>query len=795
VATRDTMLFTLTTNRVQASTNIAVISGTAPLEVTTLMVGGATWPATWSSTVAWSIKMPVAAGTNTFAVLGYDRQGRLVAGASNTVTVANSVAPEDPVGNVVINEIMHLPLVPDAEYVELFNNSSNVAFNLSGWRFNGLGYTFPNGSFIMPGSYLTLVKDRFAYTSAYGMSAPVFDVFSGNLQGDGETLSLLQPGATPTEEVVIDRVRYESATPWPLAATNGTALQLIDPKQDNSRVSNWSDGSGWRFCSFTGNSGSSSGARLSFYFESSGGNVYLDDMSFVLLSGPNAGSNLLQNADFELPLGTNTVLGTNNWITSAVTVASAVVTNFARSGNSCLRFNMNAAPAQPSYFYQYLPFVIPAQTSCMISFWYLPGTKGTNLNIYLNSGFRPAARVTPPTPATPGMSNSIAATMTEYPPLWLNEVQPLNTNGITDRFGEREPWVELYNSGTNPVSLDGLFLADSYTNLAQWAFPTGLTINPAEFKVIFCDGQAEQSTNVELHASFRLLPGSGTVALSRLYKGQPQIFDYLTYRDVPPDHSYGDLPDGQPFYRRVMYHYTAGQTNTGALAPVIVKINEWMANNTYTLPDPAENYHYNDWLELFNPGSSPADLSGYYLTDSLTNRFQFRIPAGFVVPPGGYLLVWADNEPTLNTNRTDLHVNFKLNTAGEAIGLFDPDGFPIDTVVFGRQTNDVSEGRYPDGAAARYFMPQPTPRAANRIPLPPSPPQLVGASLGAGNGNFSFAFGTVAGRAYQVEYIDNLTNRLWTRLAPTHPGDGSPVTVIYGTTNSSQRFYRVVIVP
>ena len=40
--------------------------------------------------------------------------------------------------------------------------------------------------------------------------------------------------------------------PWAAGANGGSAsLQLIDNQQDNARVSNWSDGIGWKFFTFT----------------------------------------------------------------------------------------------------------------------------------------------------------------------------------------------------------------------------------------------------------------------------------------------------------------------------------------------------------------------------------------------------------------------------------------------------------------------------------------------------------------------------------------------------------------
>ena len=144
-----------------------------------------------------------------------------------------------------------------------------------------------------------------------------------------------------------------------------------------------------------------------------------------------------------------------------------------------------------------------------------------------------------------------------------------------------------------------------------------------------------------------------------------------------------------------------------------------MADNANTLADPADN-DYEDWFELYNAGIKPVDLGGYYLTDTLTNKFQFRIPSTgrYIIPPRGFLLVWADNEPGQNnTNRPDLHVNFKLDKDGEAIGLFGADGEVVDYITFGAQSTDLSMGRYPDGGANFSFMAASSPRASN---IPPN---------------------------------------------------------------------------
>jgi hypothetical protein len=296
-------------------------------------------------------------------------------------------------------------------------------------------------------------------------------------------------------------------------------------------------------------------------------------------------------------------------------------------------------------------------------------------------------------------------------------LQAENLTGPTDNFAERDPWVEIYNAGATTQSLAGLYLG---TNGAptQWPFPN-ISIAPGKFMLVWLDGQTGQTAGTNLHTSFRLTPGTGSVLLSRFVSNAVQVVDYLNYSALPANYSYGDYPDGQPFYRQAMFKFTPAATNNATLPPISVSINEWMADNLTSIVDPATGNN-DDWFEIYNPSNVVADMAGYYLTDTLTNQFQFQIPAGYSIPPHGFLLVWADNKSSANTNTSpDLHVNFKLDKAGEAIGLFAPDGTAVDAITFGPQTNDVSEGRYPDGSAFRSFMTTATPRTNNIVPNTP----------------------------------------------------------------------------
>src|SRR5689334_16009854 len=64
----------------------------------------------------------------------------------------------DPRQALVINEIMYRPAVSNASYVEIFNRSTNISFDLSGWRVSGIDYTFPEGAVITNRQFLVLAK-------------------------------------------------------------------------------------------------------------------------------------------------------------------------------------------------------------------------------------------------------------------------------------------------------------------------------------------------------------------------------------------------------------------------------------------------------------------------------------------------------------------------------------------------------------------------------------------------------------------------------------------------------------
>ncbi|MCF8371935.1 MAG: CotH kinase family protein [Bacteroidales bacterium] len=142
-----------------------------------------------------------------------------------------------------------------------------------------------------------------------------------------------------------------------------------------------------------------------------------------------------------------------------------------------------------------------------------------------------------------------------------------------------------------------------------------------------------------------------------------------------------------------------------------IVINEFMAANSSVITDP-DNDESADWIELFNISSNTIDLSGFYITDNLNNPDKWAIPSGTIIPGNGYLLIWADGTDTL------IHASFKLSSAGEELGLFNPNLNLVDGFTFGLQETDISYGRQTDGNTTWAYFTQSTPGASNNNSFP-----------------------------------------------------------------------------
>ena len=419
---------------------------------------------------------------------------------------------------------------------------------------------------------------------------PVAAEFPGRLDLDGETLSLIKPGATPT--------RGRGRGPRALRERRPVAGRRRRPRQvapahrsrpGQRRVSNWSDGTAGAFSPSPGRIGSS---RLSLFFDSSGGDVYLDDLCWCRAPW-RARAQLHRQRRLRVRLEPALVLrrlATNShhqWLGPFRVRSLHLISTRRRRHRP--RSTRTCSPVADQHD-------LHARASGIC-----PAAQRHQLHL-LRAGQRSKpSRQLAPGRRHPRRDQSCRQSLPPYPPLWLNEAQPQNIDGPTNAAGEREPWIELYNAGTNPLSLDGYSLADSYTNLAQWSFPSNAVIQPGQFLVVWADGQTKQTTAPNSTPASASRPATAPWSCRARSDGAQPILDYLNYRRVPANSSYGACRTASRSTARRCFTPRPAPRNNGRSAPLVVFINEWMAENTSSFADPADG-DFDDWFELYNPG-------------------------------------------------------------------------------------------------------------------------------------------------------------------------------------------------
>ncbi len=306
-----------------------------------------------------------------------------------------------------------------------------------------------------------------------------------------------------------------------------------------------------------------------------------------------------------------------------------------------------------------------------------------------------------------GLRLRATRTVTNQPPgvadIALNEICAHNVS--PHDFAPAPPdWIELYNRGSNRVDLAGLSLSDDLAEPRRFVFPEGAAVAPHGYLVITCDGERPASAT---NTGFGLAAKGGNVFLADRVAAGGQPLDTLAYGWQLAGFTLGRSLDGSGSW--TLTRPTPGTTNSPATTgdPSLVRINEWMAD-----PDGGD-----DWLELFNPGVLPVDLSGFSLSDDPGRPAlsPLRIRSFLGVGADAFVQLIADGSPSEGFD----HLSFRLAGSGESVWLNAPSGMAVDSVSFGLQTEGVSEGRLPDGASGAVRFPgNATPGESNYLPLP-----------------------------------------------------------------------------
>ena len=305
----------------------------------------------------------------------------------------------------------------------------------------------------------------------------------------------------------------------------------------------------------------------------------------------------------------------------------------------------------------------------------------------------------------------------------LSEIMISNKGSVPDNLGGYPDYIELHNGSTERADISGYGLSDSLLEGAKYVFPAGTALEPGAYVVVWCGGEAEDG----MHAPFKLSAGeeavlfdaSGrpldTAVLNSVDSGMVLRREGEVWTQAKPCPGYPKTEEGMAEYEKSLKE----------TEDIGLYINEFMASNATTICDSFGSY--SDWIELYNSTDTDMDISGFGISDNLSQPMKYRFPDGTTIAAKGYLVVFCSGNEGMQNG--ELHAPFGLRSYGEDVVIANRAGRIIDSYSFKNQETDVSMARIPDGAGELQSNSQPSPGypntgagysafdAANRLPL------------------------------------------------------------------------------
>jgi len=293
----------------------------------------------------------------------------------------------------------------------------------------------------------------------------------------------------------------------------------------------------------------------------------------------------------------------------------------------------------------------------------------------------------------------------------INEVMSSNSAFAPAADGGYYDWIELYNPTGETVDLNDCYITDT-DNVPLRFQLYGLSIEPGRYAIVYLSGLNGIDSNGILHANFKLSSNGETITLNDKHG------NVISRLDVPTgmeNISYGRLEEDNSSSYVWFASPTPLERNTGSYAVDPegleftgngVIISEFMTDNTYILYD--ADGDYGDWVELYNPTGTEADMSGYSLSDN-GSPSKWVFPSGTIIPSGGYLVVFCDGKNKVDTAGM-LHASFSLSSEDDSITLFSNQGVICSSHAILDIPSNISCG-YPlgseDGGLKLFARPTP----------------------------------------------------------------------------------------
>jgi len=313
-----------------------------------------------------------------------------------------------------------------------------------------------------------------------------------------------------------------------------------------------------------------------------------------------------------------------------------------------------------------------------------------------------------------------------YSQLVLNEMMPFNGTTISDQFNEYPDWVEVYNAGTETLSLENYWLSDDKAIPKKWNLPA-VDLQAGEYMVYFASGRdittdiSYWHTVADLADQWKYyLPVSdigdtwkstasaaSSWPLGKIGIGYSDNDDstqvshtislYMQYTFDLTDPSqvnraalYMDYDDG--FIAYLNGSEIARSSNMGQYGDVFAYNDPSLSNREAIMynGNTPELYSVSDYIDLLQSGENLLSIEVHNV--SLTSSDLSAIPfflLGFSSVQDQFSL----GNSHIVVNNVFPHTNFKIAYGGEAIYLADGTGSILDSIPTYYVPQDYSLGR------------------------------------------------------------------------------------------------------
>ncbi len=278
--------------------------------------------------------------------------------------------------------------------------------------------------------------------------------------------------------------------------------------------------------------------------------------------------------------------------------------------------------------------------------------------------------------------------------LYINEIVASNSYTYKDSDGEYSDYIELYNSNSYDINLEGYRLTDSIYEVNKWRFPD-ITIKSHEYLLIFASGKNKCKDNDKCHVNFKLNSEGETISL---IDDTGNIISRVGFNNLKNDHALS--------YVNGKYLVTKPSPGKENSSEEIVKVDTSkykIVINEYLTHNKGANYNssgeYSDWVEIYNMGED-ISLLGLSLSDEDKNLNKFMLPDK-VIKKGEYLVIYLNGGKEID----GISANFKLSDNDKKI-ILSADGKIISEADIVKLDKNISYG-LKDGKWLYFYTPTP----------------------------------------------------------------------------------------